>query len=109
MLGEIVVVGEHRDVHACLNQGLWEKDYSLLSLKDIPEAVLYLRDPACTASVALFCNVTMRREQDFNVLSEISAIHPHLQILLLPETSRSLPIDPLAQKRNTHIFLTPSL
>jgi two-component system response regulator AtoC len=104
MLGEIVVVGEHRDVHACLNEGFGERDYSLLSLKDIPEAVLYLRDPACTASVALFCNVTMRREQDFNVLSEISAIHPHLQILLLPESSRSLPIDLPVRNCNIHML-----
>ena len=105
MLGEIVVVGEHREVHAYLNQGLGERDYSLLSLKDIPEAVLYLRDPACAASVALFCNVTMRREQDFHVLSEISLIHPHLQILLLPENSRSLPID--LPVRNGNIYMLP--
>jgi two-component system response regulator AtoC len=108
MLGEIVVVGEHRDVHACLNQGFGERDYSLLSLKDIPEAVLYLRDPACTASVALFCNVTMRREQDFNVLSEISAIHPHLQILLLPENSRSLPIDLPVRNGNIRMLSKPA-
>ena len=108
MLGESVVVGEHRDVHACLNQGFGERDYSLLSLKDIPEAVLYLRDPACTASVALFCNVTMRREQDFNVLSEISAIHPHLQILLLPENSRSLPIDLPVRNGNIRMLSKPA-
>ncbi len=93
MLGEIVVAGENHDVHACLNQAFGMRNYSLLSLKDVQEAIIYLRDPGCRASVALFCNVRMRREQDFTVLSELSAIHPHLQILLLPENARSLPND----------------
>ncbi len=93
MLCEVVISGENRDVHRCLNQELEQQQYSLLFLKSIPEAVAYLRSPSCTASVALFCDVTMRREQDFNVLSELAVIHPHLQILLLPETARSLPSD----------------
>jgi len=93
MLGEIVIVGENRDVHACLNQHLGDRRYGLLSLKDVTEAIVYLRNPGSDALVALFCNVTMRREQDFTVLSEISAIHPHMQILLLPENARSLPSD----------------
>jgi DNA-binding NtrC family response regulator len=37
-------------------------------------------------------------------LSEISAIHPHLQILLLPENSRSLPIDLPVRNRNIHML-----
>src|SRR5215472_9526998 len=86
MPGEIVIIGENRSAHVCLSQ-----NYDLLQLKDVPEAIPYLRDPDCAAKVALFCNVTMRREQDFAVLSEISAIHPYLQILLLPENARSLP------------------
>jgi two-component system response regulator AtoC len=104
MLGEIVVIGENRTVHACLNQAIGDKTYSLLCLKDIPEAIPYLRDPGCVASVALFCNVTMRREQDFAVLSEISAIHPHLQILLLPENARSLPSDLPVRNGNVHMI-----
>ncbi|HMD21341.1 MAG TPA: sigma-54 dependent transcriptional regulator [Alloacidobacterium sp.] len=91
MSGEIVVVGEDREVNGRLNQAFGSRDQGLLSLKDIREAIVYLRDPGCMAFVALFCNVTMRREQDFTILSEISAIHPHLQILLLPENARSLP------------------
>ena len=91
MSGEIVVVGEDREVNARLNQAFGNRDQSLLSLRDIREAIVYLRDPGCSAFVALFCNVPMRREQDFTILSEISAIHPHLQILLLPENARSLP------------------
>ena len=91
--GEIVIVGENRDVHACLNKHFAVRNYGLLSLTDGPEAIVYLRKPDCRALVAVFCNVTMRREQDFTVLSEISAIHPHLQILLLPEHAKSLPND----------------
>ena len=104
MLGEIVVIGENRTVHNCLSQALGDRDYSLLCLKDIPEAIPYLRDPGCTALVALFCNVTMRREQDFNLLSEISATHPHLQILLLPENARSLPDDLPVRNGNVHMI-----
>ncbi len=93
MSGEIVLVGENRDVHACLSQAFADGQYSLLSMKNIPDAMTYLRDPGCIALVALFCNVTMRREQDFTVLSALSTIHPHLQILLLPENAKSLPSD----------------
>jgi DNA-binding NtrC family response regulator len=104
MLSEIVVIGENRTVHACLNQAFSDRNYSLLSLRGIQEAIPYLRDRACSASVALFCNVTMRREQDFTVLSEISAIHPHLQILLLPENARSLPSDLPVRNGNVHMI-----
>jgi DNA-binding NtrC family response regulator len=104
MLSEIVVVGENRTVDACLNQAFRDGNYSLLWLKDAPEAIPYLRDPGCGALVALFCNVTMRREQDFTVLSEISAIHPHLQILLLPENARSLPSDLPVPNGNVHMI-----
>lgn len=88
-----MVIGENSPVHACLNQTLGNGSYRLLSMKDAAIAIPYLRDPCCKALVALFSNVTMRREQDFTALSEISAIHPHLQILLLPENARSLPSD----------------
>jgi len=104
MLGEIVLVGENQDVHACLSQALGNRNYSLLSLKDAQEAIPYLRNTGCSALVALFCNVTMRREQDFTVLSEISAIHPHLQILLLPENARSLPSDLATRNGNIRMI-----
>src|SRR5277367_4616908 len=104
MLSEIVVVGENPNVHACLNQAFSGRNYGLLSLRDVPAAIPYLRDPGCMAQVALFCNVTMRREQDFTVLSEISAIHPHLQILLLPENARSLPSVLPAINRNIRMI-----
>src|SRR5580698_110569 len=102
MLSEIVVVGENHTVHACLNRAFG--DGGLLSLRDVHEAIPYLRDPGCMAQVALFCNVTMRREQDFTVLSEISAIHPHLQILLLPENAKSLPSDLPVRNGNVHMI-----
>jgi len=99
MPGEIVIIGENRSAHVCLSQ-----NYDLLQLKDVPEAIPYLRDPDCAAKVALFCNVTMRREQDFAVLSEISSIHPYLQILLLPENARSLPSNLPVQNGNIHML-----
>lgn len=105
MLGEIVLVGEYPDVHVCLNRRFGDNAYSLLSLKDIPEAIPYLRDPSCTASLVIFSNVTMRREQDFCILSEISVIHPHLQFILIPENHRSLPSElPIA---NSNIRMVP--
>lgn len=99
MPGEIVIIGENRSAHVCLSQ-----NYDLLQLKNVPEAIPYLRDPGCAAKVALFCNVTMRREQDFALLSEISAIHPHLQILLLPENARSLPSNLPVRNGNIHML-----
>jgi two-component system response regulator AtoC len=104
MFCEVVIAGENRDVHSCLNQGLDQEKYSLLSLRDISEAVAYLRSPDCAASVAVFCNVTMRREQDFHVLSELAILHPHLQILLLPENARSLPNDLPVQSNNIRMM-----
>lgn len=103
MPGEIVIIGENRSAHVCLSQ-----DYDLLQLKDVPEAIPYLRDPDCAAHVALFCNVTMRREQDFALLSEISAIHPHLQILLLPENPKSLPSNLPVQNGNIRMLQKPA-
>lgn len=108
MLGEIVVVGENQDVHACLSQAFGGRNYSLLSLRNPEEAIPYLRNSDCNALVALFCNVTMRREQDFTVLSEISAIHPHLQILLLPENARSLPSDLSTRNGNIRMIQKPA-
>ena len=92
MSGEIVVVGESRELHARLTLALGN-EARVRAFGEIREAIVYLRDPGCTAFVALLCSVTMRREQDFTILSEISAIHPHLQIILLPENARSLPSD----------------
>lgn len=91
MSGEIVLVGENPDLHLCLNSRFKDREYCLLSLKDISEAVPYLRDPACTASLVVFNNVVMRRQQDFSILAEISVLHPHLQIILIAESARSLP------------------
>jgi DNA-binding NtrC family response regulator len=93
MSGEIVVVGESRELHARLTLAFSNNETRVRAFGDVLEAIIYLRDPGCTAFVALLCNVTMRREQDFTSLSEISAIHPHLQMILLPENARSLPSD----------------
>jgi two-component system response regulator AtoC len=93
MSGEIVVVGESRELHARLTLAFSNNETRVRAFGDVLAAIVYLRDPGCTAFVALFCSVTMRREQDFTILSEISAIHPHLQIILLPENARSLPSD----------------
>ncbi|WP_158751868.1 sigma-54-dependent Fis family transcriptional regulator [Acidobacterium sp. S8] len=103
MLCEIVIAGEYRDVHRCLNEELELEKYSLLAVKGIPEAIAYLRDPGCEASVAVFCNVTMRREHDFHELLELAVIHPHLQMLLLPENLRSLPHDLPVNNENIRI------
>ena len=45
MSGEIVVVGENREVNARLNQAFGNRGQGLLSLREIREAIVYLRDP----------------------------------------------------------------
>lgn len=91
MLGEIVLVGENRELHERLSGRSGVGLFSVLQLKQIPDAIVYLRNPACRALTAVFLKTTMRRTQDFTLLSEICAIHAELQILLLPESAESLP------------------
>jgi two-component system response regulator AtoC len=51
-------------------------------LKTVPDAFAYLQSAKCTATLALF-DVTLRRQQDFDTLVELTTRRPLLHILLL--------------------------
>jgi two-component system response regulator AtoC len=88
MSSTIVLVADQQEVNAPLSRRLEDQDHSVFVVKDIPEALLYLRDPACTASVVVF-QQAMRRQQDAMTLAEICSFRPYLQIILLAEKGKS--------------------
>jgi DNA-binding NtrC family response regulator len=85
MSGEIVLIGENSDLY----QRLGDQEFTVLPMPDIAEAISYLRDPASSAAVAIF-PVSMRRQHDVSALAEISALHPHLQIIVMADTKNGL-------------------
>jgi DNA-binding NtrC family response regulator len=103
MAGTIVLVAENQELHAHLNRRLEDQEYGVLLKKDVPEALLYLRDPSCNASVVVF-DVAMRRQQDFCALSEISTFRPHLQFILVADKPRNGWGDPFPVKDNLRIL-----
>ncbi|MBT9330261.1 sigma-54 interaction domain-containing protein [Paracidobacterium acidisoli] len=80
MSGEIVLVGENSDLY----RRLGDQEFSVLPIREIADAISYLRDPAASAAVALF-PVSMRRQHDVSALTEISTLHPYLQIIVMAD------------------------
>jgi two-component system response regulator AtoC len=80
MGGHIVLVVQNSQMHEPLVQGLAAEGYCALTFLSLEEAITYLRQPACPAFVAVF-NVNMRRQSDYNAVSELSTLRPELQIL----------------------------
>ena len=106
MPSTIVLVADHQDLHTPLSRRLEDQDHSVFVVKDIPEALLYLRDPACTASVVVF-HVAMRRQQDALTLSEICSFRPYLQVILLAEKGRNGAGDLAVPHGNIRILQKP--
>jgi two-component system response regulator AtoC len=106
MSSTIVLVADHQELHSPLSRRLEDQDHSVFVVKDIPEALLYLRDPACTASVVVF-NVAMRRQQDALTLSEICAMRPYLQVILMAEKGRGSSGDAPVPHGNIRILQKP--
>jgi two-component system response regulator AtoC len=92
MSSTIVLVADSQELNAPLSRRLEDQDHSVFVVKDIPEALLYLRDPACTASVVVF-HLAMRRQQDAMTLSEICSFRPHLQVILIADKSKGAASD----------------
>lgn len=103
MSSTIVLVAENQELHAQLNRRCEDQQYGVLQKKDLPEVLIYLRDPSCTASVVIF-DVAMRRQQDYYALSEISTFRPHLQFILVAEKPRNGWGDPFPVKDNIRIL-----
>jgi DNA-binding NtrC family response regulator len=95
MSGEIVLVGENSD----LCRRLGDQEFSVLPIREIAEAISYLRDRAASAAVVVF-PFSMRRQQDVSALSDISAVHPHLQIILMADTRSDAVVEVPAKNLN---------
>jgi two-component system response regulator AtoC len=88
--GHIVLVVQNSQLHEPLIQGLAAEGCCALCFRSTEEAVAYLREPGCPASVVVF-NVTMRRQSDYIAVIELGAARPELHILLVaPERSPML-------------------
>ena len=82
MSGNIVVVTMTADANGPLIQKLGTLGHCVHPLKTVPDAFAYLQSAQCTATLALF-DVTLRRQQDFDTLVELTSRRPLLHILLL--------------------------
>jgi DNA-binding NtrC family response regulator len=81
MGGHIVLVVQNSQTHEQLIQELAAEGTCVLCFRSVEEAVAYLREPGCPASIAVF-NVTMRRQSDYVAVIELGISRPELQILL---------------------------
>jgi two-component system response regulator AtoC len=106
MSSTIVLVADQQELHAPLSRRLEDQDHSVFVVRDIPEALLYLRDPACTASVVVF-HPAMRRQQDAMTLSEICSFRPYLQVILMADKTKGAGGDAPLPHGNVRIMQRP--
>jgi two-component system response regulator AtoC len=81
MGGHIVLVVQNSQTHEQLIQNLAAEGTCALCFRSVEEAVAYLREPGCPASIVVF-NVTMRRQSDYAAVIELGIARPELQILM---------------------------
>lgn len=81
MGGHLVLVVQNPQLQEPLIQSFAAEGTCALCFRFIEEAVAYLREPGCPASVVVF-NVTMRRQSDYAAVIELGVMRPELQILL---------------------------
>ena len=98
MGGHIVLAVQNSQLHEPLIQSLAEEGFCALCFRSSEEAISYLREPNCPASVVVF-NITMRRQSDFSALNDLSVARPELQILLAAQ-ERSPLLDALVSGSN---------
>jgi two-component system response regulator AtoC len=89
MGGHVVLVVENSQMHEAFIQNLAAEGTCALCFRLVEEAVAYLRDADCPASVVIF-NVTMRRQSDFAAVIELGAARPELHMLLVAEDSNPM-------------------
>jgi two-component system response regulator AtoC len=105
MGGHIVLVVQNPELHDHLIQNLAADGCCALCFHSVEEAVSYLRQPGCPASVVVF-NVTMRRQSDYTLLSELSVQRPELQLLFVAQEHSGL-LDMLSSSRSVRILDKP--
>jgi two-component system response regulator AtoC len=90
MGGNVVLVVQNPQMHEQLVQSLAAEGCCAFCFRSIEEAVGYLREPGCPASVVVF-NITMRRQSDYAAVIELGVVRPELQILLVAQERGPLP------------------
>jgi two-component system response regulator AtoC len=93
MGGHIVLVVQNSEIHEHLTQNLAVEGFCALRFHSVEEAVSYLREPGCPASVAAF-NIMMRRQSDYVALAGLIEVRPELQILFKVQEG-SAPLEPV--------------
>ncbi|WP_263354816.1 sigma-54 interaction domain-containing protein [Acidicapsa acidisoli] len=89
MGGHIVLVVQNSQTHEQLIQNLAAEGTCALCFRSVEEAVAYLREPGCPASIVVF-GVTMRRQSDYAAVIELGIARPELQILLTAQERSSM-------------------
>jgi len=84
MGGHVVLVADNSRMHEPFIQSLAAEGICALCFRLVEEAVAYLREADCPASVVIF-NVTMRRQSDYVAVIELGIVRPELQMLLVVE------------------------
>jgi len=106
MSGLILLIGESPQAHEPLIQDLKCDGYSVLPVRTLPEALLYLRNPAFSVA-AVISSVGMRRQQDLDTILEICASRPHLPLILAVNELHDLHREFRTSVRGLHILKTP--
>jgi len=94
MGGHLVLVVQNSQIYEQLIRGLAAESYCAMCFCSVEEAIAYLREPGCPASVAVF-NVTVRRQSDFAALTDLSVLRPELHVLFASQ-DRSPTLDHLS-------------
>jgi DNA-binding NtrC family response regulator len=106
MGGHVVLVVQNSQLHEPLIQSLAADGYCALCFRSVEDAVGYLREPGCPASVVAF-NVIMRRQADYSSLSDLAMHRPELQILLVAQDRIPVPESLLSDHRSLRILDKP--
>lgn len=103
MSNNIVLIGENSEAHARLIQSLGADGYSVLPMRSWQEAMPCLRDTGFPVS-AVICTVTMRRQHDLDVMSELAALRPQLQTILAVNGIEDLHSELRVNSQGLHIL-----
>ena len=89
MSGHIVLVVQSSRSCDPLVERLAADGFCALTFHAVEAAVSYLRAPGCPADVAVFA-ITMRRQSDYALLTDLAALRPELQFLLTRDGEGSI-------------------
>jgi DNA-binding NtrC family response regulator len=106
MHNQVMLIGVNPESQDHLVQNLGSDGYSVLSVKTIQEALERLRDPQFSAA-ALISNVSMRRQQDLETMSELTALRPNLQLIFMVDDLQDLHSELHISNRGMHILKQP--